>query len=120
MICPKCGKKYNEGQTICESCNISLVNNTYEIENFNKTVSRYMVISILATIFCCIPFGIVAIVYSSKASKLLSLGDISNAMVASKKAKTWIIVAVVVGIVVGLVYSFLAFMGAFAFYGLYY
>ena len=122
MICPKCGKQYNEDQSICESCNQGLIDNTYNKggNSADKAVSNYMVFSVLTTMCCCVPFGIVAIIYSFKVSKLLSLGDITGATEASKKAKLWIIVALIVGIIVGIIYSILAFMGVFAFYGLYY
>lgn len=46
--------------------------------------------SILATIFCCLPFGIVAIVYTAKGE--------------DDTAKNWLIASVVVGIIAGIIF----------------
>ncbi len=45
--------------------------------------------SILTTIFCCLPFGIVAIVNASKVGSLYAQGDYEGALDASKKAQKW-------------------------------
>ena len=50
---------------------------------------NFLVWSILATIFCCIPFGIVAIVKSSKVDKLWYSGDYEGAQDAANSARTW-------------------------------
>ena len=134
MICPRCGKENNDNSSYCETCGEKLYSEVMEQqiqqhterqpnnipEHGQQPINNYLAFSILTTIFCCIPFGIVAIAYSCKVSKLLSLGDITGAMTASGKAKRWIIVTITVGIIVDIIYSVLAFMGAFAFYGLYY
>ena len=64
-----------------------------------QAVSNYLVWSILATIFCCLPSGIVAIIYSSKVNSALALGNYGAAREASKKAKIWNIISLVVGLV---------------------
>lgn len=50
---------------------------------------NYLVWAILTTLFCCLPFGIVSIVYSSKVDTLYSSGDYVNAQQASDNAKKW-------------------------------
>lgn len=45
--------------------------------------------SILVTIFCCLPFGIVGIVHASKVSSLFASGDVEAAETASKNAGKW-------------------------------
>lgn len=45
--------------------------------------------AILVTIFCCLPFGIVAIVYASKVSGLYAAGQYNAAVEAARKAKNW-------------------------------
>lgn len=50
---------------------------------------NFLVWSILATIFCCMPFGIVAIVKSSKVDKLWYSGDYEGAQDAADSARTW-------------------------------
>ncbi|HEU4888531.1 MAG TPA: CD225/dispanin family protein [Thermoanaerobaculia bacterium] len=56
-------------------------------------VPNYLVHSIIATLCCCLPFGIVAMVYSAQVNTKLAAGDEAGARESSKKARTWIIVA---------------------------
>lgn len=50
---------------------------------------NYLVWAILTTILCCLPFGIVSIVFSSQVNTKWSAGDFEGAKTASKNAKTW-------------------------------
>ncbi len=59
-----------------------------------------LVWSILVTIFCCIPFGIVAIVKSSQVNGLWAQGRYADAQAAADSARKWIIWSVVVGLIV--------------------
>ena len=70
-----------------------------------QTVSNYLVWSILTTVFCCLPGGIVAIIYSSKVNTALALGDHGAALEAAKKAKMWNIIGLCVGLVFTVLYS---------------
>ena len=51
-----------------------------------------LVWAILTTLFCCLPFGIVSIVYAAKVDSLWYAGNYAEAQDASKKAGTWAIV----------------------------
>jgi len=59
---------------------------------------NYLVPSILATIACCLVTGIISIVYSTQVNSKYEAGDIVGAEKASKTAKTWLIVSVVIGL----------------------
>jgi hypothetical protein len=61
--------------------------------------------SILSTIFCCVPFGIVAIVYSAKVNPLWDFGDFVGAKDAADKARTWNKVSLVLGIIGSIIYA---------------
>jgi hypothetical protein len=52
-------------------------------------VPDYLVFSILVTLFCCLPFGIVGIVFAAKANSLKGTGDIPGALNAARTAKIW-------------------------------
>lgn len=82
-------------------------------------IPNYLVWSILTTIFCCLPFGIVSIVHAARVDGRRASGDIQGAMEASRKAKTWAIVAASAGVVVALLYLiFFLFIGASVFSGI--
>ncbi|MBF1991021.1 CD225/dispanin family protein [Fischerella thermalis] len=55
----------------------------------SRNIPTYLPQAILTTLFCCLPFGIVAIVYAAQVSSKLSAGDYEGAMQASKNAKIW-------------------------------
>lgn len=55
-----------------------------------------LVWAILSTLFCCLPFGIVSIVYASKVDSEWALGNFDEAEDAAKKARTWAIVSAAV------------------------
>ena len=74
-----------------------------EITN-RKKPDNCLVWAILATVFCCIPFGIVSIVYAAKVDSEWALGHYDEAEAAAKTAQTWAIVSVVVPLVVILLY----------------
>jgi hypothetical protein len=60
--------------------------------------------SIAATLLCCLPTGIAAIVYSSQARSKSQAGDTAGASEAARKAQMWLIISVVLGLVGGFIY----------------
>jgi hypothetical protein len=68
------------------------------------SVPNYLVWSILVTLFCCLPAGIVSIVYAAQVNGKLQAGDIAGAQEASKNAKTWCWVSAGVGLGITLLY----------------
>lgn len=61
-------------------------------------VPNYLVQSILATLFCCQPFGIVGIVFAAQVDGKLSSGDYAGAVEASNNAKKWTMIAFGLGL----------------------
>ena len=55
-----------------------------------RQVSNYLVQAILVTIFCCLPFGIVAIVFAAQVNGKLAAGDYAGAVQTSNQAKMWV------------------------------
>jgi len=76
--------------------------------NMVESVPNYLPWSIAATILCCVPTGIAAIVYSTKATNAESRGDYLTAHRAAGSAKLWLILSVILGLIVGV----LVFAGA--------
>ena len=52
-------------------------------------VSNYLVPAILCTVFCCLPFGIPAIIFAAQVNSKLQVGDFAGATESSRKAKMW-------------------------------
>jgi len=104
MYCTNCGNELPPGAIACASCGQS-------IPHFPQPpkVQNYLVHSILATLCCCLPFGVVALVYSSQVNTKLAAGDVAGAEASARSARTWVIVAVVAGIVTSAGFSALSF-----------
>ncbi|HKO55598.1 MAG TPA: CD225/dispanin family protein [Thermoanaerobaculia bacterium] len=69
------------------------------------SVPNYLVQSILVTLCCCLPAGIVAIVYAAQVNSKLNAGDIAGAEEASRNAKLWSWIGFGVGILVIVIWA---------------
>ena len=69
-------------------------------EDIPKHIPNYLVQAILVTIFCCLPLGIVAIIFAAQVNGKVAAGDIAGAQSSSRTARTLVIVPVIVGAVV--------------------
>lgn len=65
----------------------------------------YMAWAIVATLLCCIPTGIVAIIYSSQVSNKYYSGDFEGARRSSERAEIWIIASIVAGVIFTTLYT---------------
>lgn len=78
---------------------------------------NWLVESILATIFCCLPFGIAGIVFATQVNSKYDSGDYAGALQASKEAGKWTKISFWIGL--GLIVAwciFLFFFGGLAYY----
>lgn len=64
----------------------------------------HMVGAILVTLFCCLPFGIVAIVKAAQVSSCYNRGDYNGAVNASNEANKWVKWGLISGIIIGVLY----------------
>lgn len=60
--------------------------------------SNFLLPSILATIFCCLPFGIVGIINALKVNEAYNMGNYTAAKDYSEKAKEWSKISLGIGI----------------------
>jgi hypothetical protein len=65
-------------------------------------ITNYLWQSIVVTLLCCMPFGIVAIVYATKVDGLVASGDYFAAEAASKSAKFWVWLTFGIGLLLNL------------------
>lgn len=52
-------------------------------------VPNHLVWAILTTLFCCLPLGVVSIVYAAQVDGRRAAGDVAGAQEASRKAVWW-------------------------------
>ena len=62
-------------------------------------VPNYLVGSILSILCCCLPAGVVSLIYAIQANSKADAGLYDEAMAAANTARTWLIVAVALGVV---------------------
>ena len=101
MLCEKCGKELDADAAFCPGCGNQI--NPYASspcgnENCAVKVNTWLIPSILSAVLCCLPFGIVAIVFAAKSNAALGSGDIAQAQINGEKAKVWFWVSFGVGI----------------------
>ena len=61
-------------------------------------VPNSLLAAIIFTIICCQPLGLVAIYYAIQCNRYIAMGDKMNALKASKSARFWIILTIVVSV----------------------
>jgi hypothetical protein len=61
-------------------------------------VQNYLIPAILSTIFCCLPLGVVSIIFATQVNSKVAAGDMAGAAEASKKAKMFMFIAVGAGL----------------------
>ena len=119
MFCTQCGANNPDTAVVCAQCGRNLqagstaipLQATGVVLPPGTTVPNYLVFAILATVFCCLPAGIPAIVYAAQVNSKLQVGDLAGAQLASKNAKLWCLISLGLGLgVVGL-YAMLIAMG---------
>ena len=108
MFCPYCGTANADNTIVCTQCgkNMQPVATGQVLPPVaGQTVPNYLVFAILATVFCCLPFGIPAIVYAAQVNGKLQAGDFAGAQQASKNAKMWCWISFGAGIAVMVIYA---------------
>ena len=73
---------------------------------------NYLVWAILTPLMCCLPFGIVAVIFATQVDFKYATGDYAGAQIASGRAKLWSILSA------GSLLLFAAlYLGMFVFFG---
>ena len=113
MYCRKCGAQNDDNAFRCVECG-EIIQQVQQVGVNVPGVPTYLTHSILVTLFCCVPFGIVGIVYAAQVNSKLASGDYAGAVEASNKARTWCWVSFGIGLAVGLMWLFFVIIGALA------
>jgi Interferon-induced transmembrane protein/zinc-ribbon domain len=106
LYCPNCGAQNSEDATYCANCGAELrkvetpgmdvppppqpgPQTSYAPQSAQASVPNYLVQAILTTVFCCLPLGIVSIVYAAQVNSKLQVGDRAGALESSRNARMW-------------------------------
>ena len=90
----------------------------YQQNNFNGMPQEpvnwvpYLILSIISALCCCLPFGVVGIVFSAKINSAMLAGNLEEAQNNAKMARIWIIVSFAIGLLTWLIYMVLIVTGA--------
>ncbi len=104
MFCRRCGAPHDESAAACGRCGLSITGGADpgRLSADGDKPSTYLAPAILSTLCCCLPFGIVAIVFASQVDSKWQAGDPAGARDASSKAKLWFWIAFGLGFVINL------------------
>lgn len=90
--CPNCKWRNYGGTRFCGNCGRPLPSGP------EGGVPNYLLEAILATIFCCLPFGIVSIMHAARVNRKVAIGDINGAKKSSRNARIWILASLGAGL----------------------
>jgi hypothetical protein len=76
----------------------------------SATVPNYLVPAIIS-LFCCLPVGIVGVIFAAQVNGKVAAGDIQGAADASKKAKMFAYIAIGLGVACWVIYAILMVLG---------
>jgi len=110
-FCPNCGTQLDDSAVFCPNCGHrckldepaaspssgaqQTTPTTQQTASREQCPDSYLLFAILTTLFCCLPFGIVAIVKAASVSSKYQSGDYEGAVQASNDAKKWCKIAVI-------------------------
>lgn len=113
MYCRKCGSLNDDNAFKCVQCG-QILQQVQERGGPASKVPSYLAQAILTTLFCCLPFGIVAIVYAAQVNSKLAVGDYAGAVEVSNKAKTWCWVSFGIGLAGAAIWFVIVLIGGIA------
>lgn len=114
MFCSKCGTEIADGVQFCPNCGNQLNTPVAAGNGTVEKINTWLIPAILATVLCCLPFGIVSIVYAVGANTEISNRNFELAKQKAAKAKTWFWVSFACGFLGSLFYIICAVAGAAA------
>ncbi|GLW97365.1 CD225/dispanin family protein [Microtetraspora sp. NBRC 16547] len=66
--------------------------------------NNHLVMAIITTVLCCLPLGVVSIVFATQVNSKWAMGDFQGAMAASESAKKWWIASMITAAVLLVLY----------------
>jgi len=105
MFCGTCGMQNLDTAATCVRCSRSLgvVGGVASGVAAGMKPESYLVPAVISTLCCCMPFGIVSIVFASQVNSKWNAGDILGTRDAAAKAKLWFWLAFGIGLPLNLI-----------------
>ncbi|MGB7598801.1 MAG: CD225/dispanin family protein [Candidatus Sulfotelmatobacter sp.] len=118
MFCSQCGANNADSAAVCVQCGRNLQQAPLPGQPLAPApqasavyVQNYLVFAILATVLCCLPAGIPAIIYAAQVNGKLQAGDIAGAQAASNNAKMWCWISFGLGLAFCFIYGLIMVAG---------
>lgn len=99
--CPDCGAPLNADGT-CTYCRAKPVPIPREAP---PKVANHIVLSVIMTAFCCLPFGIAAVISATQVDALLKSGEYEKARAASDRTRALLVWGLVITLLTYLSYG---------------
>lgn len=72
----------------------------------NNNLVLAIIATVISVMFCCVPHGVVSLIFASQVNKKAAAGDLQGALDSARQAKLWAFVSIALA-VVGLVIAIL-------------
>ncbi|MCX4261288.1 MAG: CD225/dispanin family protein [Alistipes sp.] len=103
FTCRECGGMVSSEAVRCPHCGVS-VNRGSAFANAHTDTqikpNNWLAWSVLSTLFCCLPLGVVGIVFASKVDAAWAAGNYEGARYSAEKAKMFVYMSAGIGIAV--------------------
>lgn len=112
MFCRKCGAQNDDNNYRCGACGEVLQSAAAgaAAPGMPPTkINNNLILAIVVTVLCCLPFGVVGIVYAAQVNGKAQVGDIAGAQDYARKAKLWSLWGLGIGLGACLLYGILIF-----------
>jgi hypothetical protein len=93
MFCRNCGAEIADNADFCTKCGVGVLPKPEISKGFVTSQvppKTWLLESILVTLFCCLPFGIIGIINAAKVESCFYAGNTNEANRLSTEAKKWV------------------------------
>ena len=109
QVCRPGSQEWVIASSMSELSNLS--NTSQAPPTLNQNVPNASLVGpILVTLFCCMPFGIVGIVYAAQVQSKVAGNDIAGAQASATAAKNWTMWGFIIGLLPNLIFFGIAFL----------
>ena len=93
MYCTSCGSAHADEATFCPKCG-------QPIHRFPAVapIQNHLGFAIFVTLCCCLPLGIVSLIFAAQVNSRLAAGDVAGAQRSAQTARTWALIAFIAGL----------------------